>query len=186
MSRNRPAGLPAYGEAAVHWKPGLRDRVTLTPIDSWQNGVGGARGVTGSRDLYPLLAHGPEQVVRLTVAEATDFRFDPEMKSQIASGSVNELQEYFEARIHGPLNWSEIDRIVLHRSTWTQEQKTHLELFARKFRPEIRPRHSGGDPLRTGVDEGRADRVASAAARRSRKSLPPPARVKKRARGPTG
>ncbi|MEV0264449.1 hypothetical protein AB0I49_24360 [Streptomyces sp. NPDC050617] len=138
MSRNRPAGLSAYGEAAVHWKPGLRDRVTLTPIDSWQNGVGGARGVTGSRNLYPLLAHGPEQVVRLAVAEATSFRFDPEMKSQVDSGSVNSLQEYFEAQIHGPLNWADVERIVLNPSPWVKAQKAHLELFAQQQGLSIR------------------------------------------------
>ncbi|KAF4409918.1 hypothetical protein [Streptomyces lycii] len=132
ISAKRPRGLTDYGEATVHWKPALRDRCTLTPIDSWQNGVGGARGVTGSRNLYPLLAHGPEVLVRLAVAEATDFRYDREMEGDVNSGKVHELREYFEAHLHGLVKWTDVERIKLVGSPWATAQQARLEQFAQQ------------------------------------------------------
>ncbi|MFJ7096216.1 hypothetical protein ACIQWL_39240, partial [Streptomyces mirabilis] len=142
ISPNRPAGLLGYGDAAVHWKPSVRDRVSLTPVDSWENGIRGARGVTSSRNLYPLLAHGPEQVFRLAVAEATNFRFDPEMLQELQHGSLKHWDEYFEAQIHGPLGWGDVQKVVLSGpASWSQ--KAYLERFAEEnglyFPVEIAP-----------------------------------------------
>lgn len=121
---------------AFHLKPGIRGRATFTPADSFFAGLTGARGVTGPGHLWPLFVHGHEPLIRLAFAEATQFAFDPGMRTMAESGNLGELDgyddEYFEAQIHGDISWADIDYIAIRTFDELEAADTarRLERFA--------------------------------------------------------
>jgi hypothetical protein len=130
----RPLGVDNYGETAIHWRPGVRGRITLTPADSFEAKAAGAGGYTSLRNLYPLMAHGEEDVIRLLLAEVTGFTYDTQMdtareKGEIARGRL--VRGYFEAQIHGDLYWRDVSRIVIDsQSPNARKHEQRLSRFA--------------------------------------------------------
>ncbi|KUN18369.1 hypothetical protein AQJ23_39765 [Streptomyces antibioticus] len=134
-SQHRPRGLGLYGNAVFHLKHELLERATFTPGDSFSPGRQGARSITGSGNLLPLLNHGPERLVRLAFAEATGFRYDGEFRLLRDTGELERhLVGFFEVQLHGGVRWEDVERIVLVREGGTpaQQQKARLEQFARE------------------------------------------------------
>lgn len=124
VSENQKAGVaPRYGASIIYWKDKLRSRVTHTPGDSW--GTNGAHFFTSNKHPMPLIAHGDINLVRLMVAEATNFRFDPNMRRSAERG-MQGFDAYFETQIHGNLSWADIDRIVLNWGVFKNQQGTNL------------------------------------------------------------
>ncbi|MDX3076797.1 hypothetical protein PV364_31275, partial [Streptomyces sp. MI02-7b] len=138
-SSHRPQALQQYGSAVFHLKPQVMERATFTPTDSFGRGPRGAEGVTGLGNMAPLLNHGPDSLVRLAFAEATDFAFDATYRGLRDSGDLpSRLQQYIEAQIHGRITWQDLDRVVLFhdgadaaKAGEALTQKTVLETFAR-------------------------------------------------------
>ncbi|MFF4902846.1 hypothetical protein ACFY3I_41530, partial [Streptomyces sp. NPDC001068] len=133
--RYRPKGLTAYGNAVFHIKSDLLGRATFTPQDSF-NGKEGARSITGLSNLLPLLLKGDPALVRLVFAEATDFRYDTRYRTLRESGDLDKALYlgYFEAQLHGGVDWNDLDRIVLldgESPGTTAETRHRLEEFAR-------------------------------------------------------
>ncbi|MER7930252.1 hypothetical protein ABTY96_45310 [Streptomyces sp. NPDC096057] len=166
-SRHRPHGLPAYGTAIVHFKRDVLQRATFTPQDSLLvRGEGPESVVTGQGNMLPLLRHGQNDVVRLVLAEATDFAYDSELRGLRDRGALEAgIREnaYIEVQINGDVTWGDLDRIILvdeggrageGRET-VREQKRRLERFARErghpFTVEIQyPRPQGTGHLYRG------------------------------------
>ncbi|MCX4596500.1 hypothetical protein OG819_44705 [Streptomyces sp. NBC_01549] len=140
-SRLRPEGLSMYGDVVFTWKKETMNRTTFTPMDSmdWRDAAEGASGITGKENLYPLIAHGHDDVVRLAFAEATEFSFDPELRDIIASGAGT--QEYFEAQIHGDLSWSDVQRILIRYPqgwrTAAENDRDRILQHARQYNEEL-------------------------------------------------
>ncbi|MDX2703889.1 hypothetical protein PV350_13610 [Streptomyces sp. PA03-6a] len=175
-SSHRPQALQQHGSAVFHLKPQVMERATFTPTDSFDSGPGGAEGVTGLGNMVPLLNHGPESLVRLAFAEATDFALDTTYRGLRDSGDLpSQLQQFIEAQVHGRIAWEDLDLVVLFHdgadATKAGEaltQKTVLETFARdndlSFTVDTvpvfpKPRR-GGDPVLeagTGVPESFED-----------------------------
>ncbi|MEU1619188.1 hypothetical protein ABZ479_18075 [Streptomyces sp. NPDC005722] len=134
-SKYRPGGVKMYGQAVFHLKPNLMERATFTPADSFIEGVEGARSVTGRGNMLPLLNHGPEPLVRLAFAEATDFQFDDAFRGFRDAGTLERrLGRYFEAQLHGGVKWDDLDRVVLVDDGFDpalQARKLQLEQFAK-------------------------------------------------------
>ncbi|MFE9611762.1 hypothetical protein [Streptomyces sp. NPDC006012] len=133
-SQLRPRGLAGYGKAVFHLKHDLMQRATFTPWDSFSPGRQGARSITGTGNMLPLLNHGPDQLVRLAFAEATDFQYDKELRLLRDAGELeHKLIGFFEAQLHGGVRWADVDRVVLVREGGTPayEQKHQLEQVAK-------------------------------------------------------
>lgn len=118
LSSSQPQGVQHYGYASFVWKRDVLNRSTFTPADSLDNlarqrAKRGPRTITGSRDLFPLLAYGQEQPVRLAYAEATGFAYDTTLRDELASGTYRPRHEYFEAQVHGTLTWQDLDHVTL-------------------------------------------------------------------------
>ncbi|MGW3244173.1 hypothetical protein ACWDAS_16360, partial [Streptomyces sp. NPDC001070] len=133
-SKYRPGGARMYGRAVFHLNPDVMQRATFTPADSFIEGLEGARSVTGRGNMLPLLNHGPEPLVRLAFAEATDFQYDSAFRGFRDAGTLeNKLGRYFEAQIHGGVKWGDLNRVVLVDDGFDpalQAQKLQLERFA--------------------------------------------------------
>ncbi|MGI5248104.1 hypothetical protein [Actinacidiphila glaucinigra] len=134
-SKYRPSGVKMYGQAVFHLKPNLMERATFTPADSFGQGLEGALSVTGRGNMLPLLNHGPEVLVRLAFAEATDFQYDSAFRGLRDAGKLEgKLNRYFEAQLHGGVKWDDLDRVVLVNDGFNpaglQAQKLQLEQFA--------------------------------------------------------
>ncbi|MDX3094860.1 hypothetical protein PV417_09885, partial [Streptomyces sp. ME19-03-3] len=134
-SKYRPSGVKMYGQAVFHLKTDVMQRATFTPADSFSDGLQGARSVTGSGNMLPLLNHGHEPLVRLAFAEATDFQYDSAFRGFRDAGTLERrLARYFEAQIHGGVKWDDLDRVVLVNDGFNpaalQAQKLQLEQFA--------------------------------------------------------
>ncbi|WP_431950775.1 hypothetical protein [Actinacidiphila sp. bgisy167] len=134
-SKYRPSGVKMYGQAVFHLKSDVMQRATFTPADSFSDGLQGARSVTGSGNMLPLLNHGHEPLVRLAFAEATDFQYDSAFRGFRDAGTLERrLARYFEAQIHGGVKWDDLDRVVLVNDGFNpaalQAQKLQLEQFA--------------------------------------------------------
>ncbi|SNS89314.1 hypothetical protein [Actinacidiphila glaucinigra] len=134
-SKYRPSGVKMYGQAVFHLKPNLMERATFTPADSFGQGLEGAMSVTGRGNMLPLLNHGPEPLVRLAFAEATDFQYDSAFRGLRDAGKLEgKLNRYFEAQLHGGVKWDDLDRVVLVNDGFNpaglQAQKLQLEQFA--------------------------------------------------------
>src|SRR5690606_10448201 len=113
-SRYQPGGVTRYGQAAFHLHADVMQRATFTPADSLNDDLQGARSVTGRGNMLPLLNHGPEHLVRLAFAEATDFHYDSELRGRRDAGALElHLHRYFEAQIHGGVKWDDLDRVTL-------------------------------------------------------------------------
>jgi hypothetical protein len=124
MSPLRPSGLRHFGDVVLVWKPQVKARTTFTPQDSFSwtdlHAAEGAPGVTGPDHLYPLLAYGADDVVRLAFAEATNFVYDPELRAAFTAGKATD--GYFEGQIHGDLHLSDLHEIVInHHEGWHHE-----------------------------------------------------------------
>ncbi|MFF3255887.1 hypothetical protein ACFYWP_33765 [Actinacidiphila glaucinigra] len=135
-SKYRPSGVKMYGQAVFHLKPNLMERATFTPADSFGQGLEGALSVTGRGNMLPLLNHGPEVLVRLAFAEATDFQYDSAFRGLRDAGKLEgKLNRYFEAQLHGGVKWDDLDRVVLVNDGFNpaglQAQKLQLEQFAK-------------------------------------------------------
>ncbi|MCK8678311.1 hypothetical protein [Streptomyces lichenis] len=114
VSPAQAGGTYSYGSAVLHWKESVRARVTHTPGDSADREERGVLSYTDNAHVFPLLAHGEEQRVRLALAEATGFRHDPELRREIAESGYAAVGRYFETQIHGGLSWQDLDRVVLN------------------------------------------------------------------------
>ncbi len=114
VSPSQKGGTYSYGSAVVHWKDSVRGRATHTPGDSADAAERGVLSYTDNAHVYPLLAYGEERRVRLALAEATRFRYDPEMRRDVAELGYAAVGRYFETQIHGELSWTDVDRIVLN------------------------------------------------------------------------
>ncbi|MET8577241.1 hypothetical protein ABZW39_20860, partial [Streptomyces sp. NPDC005012] len=114
VSPSQKGGTYSYGSAVVHWKDSVRGRATHTPGDSADAAERGVLSYTDNAHVYPLLAYGEERRVRLALAEATGFRYDPEMRRDVAELGYAAVGRYFETQIHGELSWADVDRIVLN------------------------------------------------------------------------
>ncbi|MGW4995863.1 hypothetical protein ACWEQ3_51470 [Streptomyces mirabilis] len=141
VSRFQPHGTPVFGNVVFQWKEIVRARTTFTPNDSLARYAQGAHGITGPDHLYPLLAYGGDDTVRLAFAEATDFAYDPEMYALLSHG-VYKPSTYFEAQIHGDLSWSDLEQIILpfwHESRAQAEtDAARLLAFGQRFNPQLR------------------------------------------------
>ncbi|MDP9796128.1 hypothetical protein J2S43_004640 [Catenuloplanes nepalensis] len=201
VSPLRVAGLGAYGSAAFFWNQAIRGRSTVTPRDSFTPGLGGTGGYSSMQDLYPLLAYGDEDVVRLLLAEATGFVHDPEMRENVERGDVargRTVTGYFEAQIHGDLGWPDLERVVVNPALMlrmspeaareeTARQTARLRDFARRhgfgfgvevFRPAgASPERSAAGPSTrppvTTPRQGGSRRSSSVSARRPSTSSRP-------------
>ncbi|NUR42660.1 MAG: hypothetical protein HOV73_21500, partial [Streptomyces sp.] len=134
-SQHRPRGLGLYGNAVFHLKRELLERATFTPGDSFSPGRQGARSITGSNNLLPLLNHGPDRLVRLAFAEATGFRYDEEFRLLRDTGELERhLVGFFEVQVHGGVRWEDVERVVLVREGGTpaHQQQARLEQFAQE------------------------------------------------------
>ncbi|MFF4836419.1 hypothetical protein [Streptomyces sp. NPDC001315] len=132
-STYRPRGLEGYGKAVFHLRHDLMQRATFTPLDSFFPGRQGARSITGSGNMLPLLNHGSQPLVRLAFAEATDFRYDEELRLLRDAGDLeSQLVGFFEAQLHGGVSWKDVERVVLVQEGGTpaHQQKLQLERFA--------------------------------------------------------
>lgn len=115
VSEEQHAGSSSrYGNVAFYWKDSVRDRSTYTPTDSLREwSERGVLSYTDKDHLFPLLAYGHDDNVRLALAKATDFRFDAELRQRIDSGEFDPWG-YFESQIHGDLTWQDVDHIVVN------------------------------------------------------------------------
>src|SRR5262249_45379141 len=115
VSEEQYAGSSSrYGNVAFHWKDSVRDRSTYTPINSLsERSERGVLSYTAREHLFPVLAYGYDDNVRLALAKATDFRFDAELRQRIDSGEFDPWV-YFESQIHGDLTWQDVDHIVVN------------------------------------------------------------------------
>ncbi|MCP3770681.1 hypothetical protein NLY10_29065 [Streptomyces sp. MAR25Y5] len=111
---SQKGGTYSYGSAVVHWKDSVRGRATHTPGGSADAAERSVLSYTDNAHVYPLLAYGEERRVRLALAEATRFRYDPEMRRDVAELGHAAVDRYFETQIHGELSWTDVDRIVLN------------------------------------------------------------------------
>jgi hypothetical protein len=136
LSPQRPEGLLQYGEIVFVWNAGLRARSTFSPNDSidWPNVVEGARSATGPDHLYPLLAYGDDDAVRLVFAEATEFAYDDELHTKLATGARTDA--YFEGQIHGDLLWSDLDEVRLCHAPGREDaaarDRDRIQAYARQ------------------------------------------------------
>ncbi|WP_307064675.1 hypothetical protein [Streptomyces sp. B3I8] len=137
-SPRRPLAAFNYGSAVLYLRREVRDRATFTPRDSFNAGEGGAQQITGPDQLWPLLARGWDEAVRLAFAEATDFAYDAQFRVYRDQDRVPPFRithmEYFEAQIHGDVTWHDLDRVVLVHSArnleQVREQQRKLQRFA--------------------------------------------------------
>ncbi|MEU1542583.1 hypothetical protein ABZ461_31655 [Actinacidiphila glaucinigra] len=159
-SKYRPSGVKMYGQAVFHLKPNLMERATFTPADSFGQGLEGALSVTGRGNMLPLLNHGPEVLVRLAFAEATDFQYDSAFRGLRDAGKLEgKLNRYFEAQLHGGVKWDDLDRVVLVNDGFNpaglQAQKLQLEQFAKdkglSFTVEVHNARPGAAASASGV-----------------------------------
>lgn len=159
-SKYRPSGVKMYGQAVFHLKPNLMERATFTPADSFGQGLEGALSVTGRGNMLPLLNHGPEVLVRLAFAEATDFQYDSAFRGLRDAGKLEgKLNRYFEAQLHGGVKWDDLDRVVLVNDGFNpaglQAQKLQLEQFAKdkglSFTVEVHSARPGAAASASGV-----------------------------------
>ncbi|MFE6904701.1 lonely Cys domain-containing protein [Streptomyces sp. NPDC057717] len=131
-------GIGSPGSAAIHWTKEVRQRTvhTLCPDDVHTRNDPG-HGATLS-SLYPLLAHGDPDAVRLALAEATLFRVDLELRRRFAAGRPA-TDAHFGALIHGDLRWSDVQKVVLTFGDQESKQKAKLDrdllkAFAKRHR----------------------------------------------------
>lgn len=93
--------------------------------------------------------------MRLALAEATRFRYDPEMNRDVAQLGYAAVGRYFESQIHGELSWTDVDRIVLNwgdlfgsaQRFTTRAEAESMTVFLRDF--------AGGQSLGFSVELGR-------------------------------
>ncbi|WP_306204561.1 hypothetical protein [Actinoplanes sp. RD1] len=142
VSPERSRGIAQFGNVSFHWSATVRGRSTITPGDSFHSGALGAGSYSSSQHAYPLLAYGREDVVRLVLAEATNFRYDPGMLSEVRNGDVANGQfvlSYFEAQIHGDLGWADVERVVISGgSPSVAQQAERLRDFRRQYQYRFR------------------------------------------------
>ncbi|MFC4508395.1 hypothetical protein [Streptomyces vulcanius] len=114
VSPAQHGGTYSYGSAVFYWKDPVRARVTHTPGDSADRGGRGVFSYTDNAHVFPLLAHGEDKRVRLALAEATGFRYDPGLGREVRELGHAAVGRYFETQIHGDLTWADVERIVLN------------------------------------------------------------------------
>ena len=121
-----------YGSTVVQWKPDVRGRATFKPSDH-NRAVLLHTPATAGRYLSRLLVEGPESIMRLAFADATDFVYDPAqglIRDQLTTERP-EGRHYLEAQLHGDLGWSDIDRIVINYQTPpAREEDAQVPTFA--------------------------------------------------------
>ncbi|MCX2731760.1 DUF3626 domain-containing protein [Saccharopolyspora sp. NFXS83] len=145
---NRTEGTAVqWGTVVLHWNDDVRARTTFTPGDTGlalsDDANANTVKYTDKEHLYTLLAYGDEQLVRHLVAEATDFRYDPEL----AGAPGPSTHDYLEAQIHGPLDLSFAEKVVInwgrvsaHEGTQPSLTRAEAEQLAadlRSARPEL-------------------------------------------------
>ncbi|MEU6128250.1 DnaJ domain-containing protein [Saccharopolyspora sp. NPDC047091] len=136
-----------WGTVVLHWNDEVRARTTFTPGDTGlalsDDSDANAVKYTDNEHLYTLLAYGDEELFRHLVAEATDFRYDPEL----AGAPGPSTHDYLEAQIHGPLDLSAADKVVINwgrisahdgfQPSSTRAEAEQLVADLRSTRPEL-------------------------------------------------
>ena len=134
-----------YGSSVIYWKRDLGWRTTRTPGDSWSNDpLQSAMSFVSAAYPESVFAYTDPDIARLAAAEATDFKFDAELKSKVAKDGAD-LKAYVEAQIHGDLTWHDVDEVVLNYGTFpgkespvvvtreqAQQEMGSLEQFAKE------------------------------------------------------
>ncbi|MEV7187754.1 hypothetical protein [Kitasatospora sp. NPDC093102] len=118
-----------WGNVVIQWKPSVTARATYTPMNSSSAlTTDGALSYTDRQHLFPLLAYGPSFNVRIALADATNFAHDPELKQLVKDDRLydppahivnrwNYQPNYFESQIHGPLDWNDVEHVVVNWGT---------------------------------------------------------------------
>ncbi|MGW0890085.1 scabin-related ADP-ribosyltransferase [Saccharopolyspora sp. NPDC002578] len=136
-----------WGTVVLHWNDEIRARTTFTPGDTGlalsDDSDANAVKYTDNEHLYTLLAYGDEELFRHLVAEATDFRYDPEL----AGAPGTSTHDYLEAQIHGPLDLSAVEKVVINwgrisahdgfQPSLTRAEAEELAADLRSARPEL-------------------------------------------------
>ena len=171
LSGLQHGGTYSYGSTVLYLKEEVRPRATYTPRDSAAPGPGGIEGYTDHKHLYGLLAHGPEDNVRLALGGVTGFRYDERMRDDIERLGYAPLGRYFEAQIHGGMSWHDVARVVVNwgdlhesrtRNTTREEAQGQVE-FLRAFAAE----HGYGFTIELGREIGPPDGLRRAESSRA-------------------
>ncbi|MEV0133075.1 hypothetical protein AB0H83_32015 [Dactylosporangium sp. NPDC050688] len=161
LSGLQHGGTYGYGSTVLYLKEEVRQRATYTPQDSAAPGLSGIAGYTDHKHLYGLLAHGPQDNVRLVLGGVTGFRYDEEMRGDIKRLGYAALGRYFEAQIHGGMSWHDVARVTVNwgdlhgsltRNTTREEAQGQVD-FLRAFAAE----HGYTFKIELGVEIGSPD-----------------------------
>ncbi|MEV5384472.1 toxin glutamine deamidase domain-containing protein [Streptomyces sp. NPDC052721] len=137
-TRYKVQGQRRFGSVVFHLKRKVMRRSTFAQADTIRYGHQVTARATGYSNLLPLLSSPLDGVLRLAYAEATGFRFDPELLHHVNNGNLtNVVQDYFEVQLHGDMTWSDLDRVVLFPSATPgdvppAELKRRLEAFGQR------------------------------------------------------
>ncbi|MCD0484099.1 hypothetical protein LO771_17290 [Streptacidiphilus sp. ASG 303] len=128
----RTAAAPP-GSMVIRWKAGVRER-TGHRVDTADTQGGDAPETHLSlSNLFPLLAHGDVDAVRLALAEATGFHHDTGLRGRLKALRPA-TEAHFGALIHGDLDWSDVDEVVLvHDGGASAEQMGHARIDLEDF-----------------------------------------------------
>jgi hypothetical protein len=102
-----------YGNSFFIWKDSLRERVTHTPGDSWNQLEEGVRFLTSPKHPEVIFAHANEILVRLAAAEATGR--DPSFLAKAKQDGIS-TEAYIETQVHGDLTWADVEQIVIGKA----------------------------------------------------------------------
>jgi Protein of unknown function (DUF3626) len=104
------ANADFYGDAAVHLKPDVLDRITVTVGDSLDNTTTVFPGHPDGPDLEDCLFASPAEFSRVTMTD--DAAQNAKAMVQALRDFAAESGDYIEAQIHGGVLTSDIARIV--------------------------------------------------------------------------
>lgn len=105
-----------YGSSYIVWKESVRQRVTWTPGDSWNQGGEGVQSVKNFVSLeHPevIFVHADEHLLRIFMAEATGKDSKWLTKARADSDKIAGGGAYIETQIHGELTWADVAEVVL-------------------------------------------------------------------------
>lgn len=100
-----------FGRSYVIWKESVRERITHTPKDSWNQLLEGVDCFTSNAHPEIIFAKCGLELARLAAADATgkDTKF---LWSLAEKGGLS-TQDYIETQIHGLLTWKDVDTLVI-------------------------------------------------------------------------
>ncbi|WP_121714435.1 hypothetical protein [Streptomyces sp. E5N91] len=133
-------GAEPHAGVAIHWKRGTRRYALHTPVPVLPEGADRPDAVPADfragftlSSLHALVVRGPEDAVRLALAEATDFTHDKTLLRDRSSGRFPS-SAHFGAYLPGRLGWSDVDAVVVnHWDGATREKADALMARLREF-----------------------------------------------------